>query len=86
MTNLRSKCQAEQLEGAKLRQLLEYEETRRCNLEGALDQANKHARDQQRSLQNRVGIHCLVESALASVQQAQDDSSRTSCAANFCRP
>ena len=48
------------MEGAKLRQLLAYEETRRCNLEGTLDQANEHARDQQRSLQSKVSIHCLI--------------------------
>lgn len=57
LAELLSKFQAEQLEGDKVRQLLAYEETRRCDLEGALDQAQKHARDQQQTLQNQVPVH-----------------------------
>lgn len=50
--------QAERLESDKVRQLLAYEETRRCNLEGTLDQAHKQAKDQKRSLQNKVRLTC----------------------------
>ncbi|KAL0055976.1 hypothetical protein WJX82_006293 [Trebouxia sp. C0006] len=54
LASLQSAYQSERLEGDKVRQLLAYEETRRCNLEESLDQAHKHAKDQQRDLQNRV--------------------------------
>lgn len=54
LAGLQSVYQAERLEGDKVRQLLAYEESRRCNLEGTLDQSNKHAKDQKRHLQNKV--------------------------------
>lgn len=60
LDDLQSKYQAERLEGDKIRQLLVYEETRRCDLEGSLDQAQKHARDQQRSLHNQVSGYILT--------------------------
>ncbi len=56
LASLQSAYQTERLEGDKVRQLLAYEETRRCNLEESLDQAHKHAKDQQRDLQNKVPI------------------------------
>jgi len=56
LASLQSAYQTERLEGDKVRQLLAYEETRRCNLEESLDQAYKHAKDQQRDLQNKVPI------------------------------
>ena len=57
LAELRSKCQTQQVEGDKVRQLLAYEESRRCSLEGTLDQSHKQGRDQQRSLQNKVCMH-----------------------------
>lgn len=54
LAHLHSVYEAERLEGDKVRQLLAYEETRRCNLEGTLDQDHKHAKDQKRDLQNKV--------------------------------
>lgn len=60
MADLQSKYQAERVEGDKIRQLLAYEETRRCHLEESLDQAQKHAREQHRSLQNQVLIYILL--------------------------
>ncbi len=56
LAGLQSAYQTERLEGDKVRQLLAYEETRRCNLEESLDQAHKHAKDQLRDLQNKVPI------------------------------
>ena len=56
LASLQSVYQAERLESDKVRQLLAYEETRRCNLERTLDQAHKQAKDQKRSLQNKVGL------------------------------
>lgn len=56
LASLQSAYQTERLEGNKVRQLLAYEETRRCNLEESLDQAHKHAKDQQRDLQNKVPL------------------------------
>ena len=60
MADLQSRYQAERVEGDKVRQLLAYEETRRCHLEDSLDQAQKHARDQHRSLQNQVPVFTLL--------------------------
>ena len=60
VADLQFKYQAEQLEGDKTRQLLAYEETRRCDLEESLDQARKHARDQHRSLQNQVPVYAVI--------------------------
>lgn len=56
LASLQSAYQTERLEGDKVRQLLAYEETRRCNLEESLDQAHKHAKDQRHDLQNKVPI------------------------------
>ena len=56
LASLQSAYQTERLEGDKVRQLLAYEETRRCNLEESLDQAHKHAKDQQRDVQNKVPV------------------------------
>jgi len=60
LASLQSAYQTERVEGDKVRQLLAYEETRRCNLEEILDQVHKHAKDQRRNLQNKVPIlsHC----------------------------
>lgn len=46
--------QAEKAEAGRIQQLLRYEETRRCDLEGILDQSHKEARDQKRNLQAQV--------------------------------
>ncbi|DBB03911.1 TPA: hypothetical protein ACH3X1_012996 [Trebouxia sp. C0004] len=54
LASLQSAYQTERLEGDKVRQLLAYEETRRCSLEETLDQAHKHAEDKQRNLQDKV--------------------------------
>ena len=72
LASLQSAYQTERVEGDKVRQLLAYEETRRCNLEESLDQAHKHAKDQQRDLQNRVpiSIDCKTHHLICSVHAA----------------
>ena len=75
VADLQAKNQAERLEGDKARQLLAYEETRRCHLEEGLDQAQKHARDQHRSLQNQVSI-CAFAAAIAMFSHAKQADSK----------
>lgn len=53
--------QAERLETDKLRQLLRYEETRRCDLEGLLDHAHRQARDEKHEMQAQVMYSCPAE-------------------------
>lgn len=64
--------QAERSEADKLRQLLTYEETRRCDLEGLLDQAHKQARDQKHQMQAQV-IHKLDTAHSSSSLQQRDN-------------
>ena len=56
---LQSALQEERCGADQVRQLLAYEEARRCDLEESLDQAHKNAKDQQRTLQNKVGLNYL---------------------------
>lgn len=69
---MQSAYQTERLEGDKVRQLLAYEETRRCNLEESLDQAHKHGKDRQRDLQNKVAISidCNTHYLVCTVHEA----------------
>lgn len=61
--------QADTAEAEKLRQLLTYEETRRCDLEGILDQAHKEARDQKHQMQAQVICCCyLLQMSSATVE------------------
>ena len=46
--------QTDRAEAEKVQQLLAYEERRRCDLEGFLDQNQKEARDQKRHMQAQV--------------------------------
>ena len=54
---LQSALQEERCGADQVRQLLAYEEARRCDLEESLDQAHKNAKDQQRTLQNKVSLN-----------------------------
>lgn len=46
--------QTDRAEAEKVQQLLAYEERRRCDLEGILDQSQKEARDQKHHMQAQV--------------------------------